>query len=276
MSDLDDLFSLSGRTAIVTGAGGLLGQAFVRGLVMAGAKVVMLDKSKERLKQSADGIDERYAHRLELLECDITDEIDTETCIGNLSKRSNIHILVNSAAIDPKFDMDSVQEGEAIGAFTNYSLDNWKRSLDVNLTGTFIISRAVCRQMEKQNSGVIVNISSTYGITGPDQRIYKSTERSFEFFKPVDYSVTKAGILGFTRALAAYYQGTGIRVNALTPGGTLNNQSEEFIEHYSYRTITGRMATPNDYVGAIIFLCSDTSSYMTGSNLIVDGGWTAI
>jgi NAD(P)-dependent dehydrogenase (short-subunit alcohol dehydrogenase family) len=107
--------------------------------------------------------------------------------------------------------------------------------------------------------------------------LYESkTQNTPRFYKPVDYSVTKAGVLGFTRALAAYYRGTGIRVNALSPGGTFNNNPDDFVERYSYRTITGRMATPDDYTGAIIYLCSPASSYMTGANLIVDGGWTAL
>ena len=117
---------------------------------------------------------------------------------------------------------------------------------------------------------------STYGLVGPDQSIYKDEEDVQLFYKPVDYSVTKAGLLGFTRALAAMYKGTGIRVNALTPGGAFNDHTSAFVEKYAGRTILGRMADPTEYGGAIVFLCSSASSYMTGSNLIFDGGWTAI
>jgi NAD(P)-dependent dehydrogenase (short-subunit alcohol dehydrogenase family) len=131
--------------------------------------------------------------------------------------------------------------------------------------------------MERQGDrgrGAIVNLSSTYGLVGPDQRTYRAGERQ-TFVKPVDYSVTKAGILGFTRAVAAMYAGTEIRVNALTPGGTYNGQDDEFVERYSSRAVLGRMADPGDYRAAMVFLCSDASRYMTGANLVVDGGWTA-
>jgi len=130
--------------------------------------------------------------------------------------------------------------------------------------------------MEKRGSGSIVNVASHYGMRGPDQRIYKDKNGNQTFFKPIDYSVTKAGIFGFTRALAAYYRDTSIRVNSLSPGGAFNNHDDHFTEQYSARTILGRMAEPDEYRGAILFLCSDASSYMTGANLVVDGGWTAL
>lgn len=276
MKFISEIFDLTGKTAVVTGAAGLLGRKFAEALAMAGAKVAMVDLAIDRLEEASKPLFEQFDGQIILLPCDITKEEQTTEVINKLAEDHGVDILVNSAAIDPKFDMGSVKDGETVGAFTSYSLENWKRSMDVNLTGTFIMTKAVCRHFEEKQSGVVINISSTYGISGPDQRIYESKDRGFQFFKPVDYSVTKAGMIGFTKALAAYYQGKDIRVNALSPGGTQNNNSKEFIENYSYRTILGRMAVPEDYVGAIIFLCSDASAYMTGSNLVVDGGWTAL
>jgi len=236
----------------------------------------MVDVNSERLNAAAKPLQDILGDKIIPIICDITNEEQTTKMIDDLAGDGSIDILVNSAAIDPKFDIDSVEEGDSVGAFTSYSLENWRRSMDVNLTGAFIITKATCRHMEAANSGAIVNISSTYGMTGPDQRIYESKGAKFKFFKPVDYSVTKAGMIGFTKALATYYQGKGIRVNTLSPGGTRNNNSDEFMENYSYRTVIGRMANADEYAGAIIYLCSNASSYMTGANLVVDGGWTAL
>ncbi len=161
-----------------------------------------------------------------------------------------------------------------IALHETYPLEAWQQSLDVNLSGAFLASQAVVGQMLKQGGGVIVNICSTYGLVGPDQRIYQRDGKQKEY-KPVDYSVTKAGILGLTRYLAAYYGRQNIRVNALTPGGVANEQDEEFKQAYSARTVLGRMANNDEMNAAMLFLASDASSYMTGANLVVDGGWTA-
>jgi NAD(P)-dependent dehydrogenase (short-subunit alcohol dehydrogenase family) len=279
MTRICELFDLTGRVAIVTGGGGLLGGKFVEALAAAGATVYSVDLSDERLAAVRESCPPDLRARVKPTVLDITVEPDVESGIRRVREESgSIDIVVNSAAVDPKFEPGALNQGESPGAFTSYSLENWRRSMEVNLTGAFLVTRACCRFMEQAESGVVVNISSTYGLVGPDQRIYENPEANGEsrFFKPVDYSVTKAGMLGFTRALAAYYQGRGIRVNALSPGGTFNDNPESFVERYSYRTITGRMARPDDYVGAIVYLCSDASAYMTGSNLVVDGGWTAL
>jgi NAD(P)-dependent dehydrogenase (short-subunit alcohol dehydrogenase family) len=278
MSQLDQLYNLDGQVALVTGAAGLLGSKFTEALTLAGAQVYALDIDAAQLQARRGAYNSELQSRVEPVAVDITDETAVSEAVDQIHTRTGvIDILVNSAAVDPKFDADALAKGVSPGAFATYSLQNWQRSLQVNLTGAFLMTRSVCRHMETRRQGVIVNISSTYGLVGPDQRLYESAEKNApRFFKPVDYSVTKAGILGFTRALAAYYRGTGIRVNALSPGGTFNNNPDDFVERYSYRTIAGRMATPDDYTGAIIFLCSPASRYMTGANLIVDGGWTAL
>jgi 2-deoxy-D-gluconate 3-dehydrogenase len=259
-----ELFDVSGRRAIVTGGAGLLGRRFAAALVDLGATVHVLDR---------DGDAGAGAGRAVPVACDITDEADVDRAIGDVAAGGPIDVLVNSAAVDPKADAGSSTLADT--GFSGYPLAAWKLSMDVNLTGTFLVTRAVCRVMEQHGTpGAIVNISSTYGLAGPDQRIYQRADGT-RSFKPLDYSVTKAGMLGFTRALAAHYAGTGIRVNALTPGGAYNEHDDEFVAAYSARTMLGRMARPDEYRGAIGFLCSDASSYMTGANLIVDGGWTA-
>ena len=153
----------------------------------------------------------------------------------------------------------------------------WQAAVNVNLTGLFLCAQAAVKPMKKQNHGVIINICSTYGLAGPDQRIYEKEgqDPNNRQYKPVYYSVTKAGVLGLTRYLATYYAGTGIRANALTPGGVFNNNDDEFVTRYSYRAVLGRMAHQDEMNGAILFLASDASTYMTGANLVVDGGWTA-
>lgn len=268
-------FDLTGRTAIVTGGAGLLGAEFSRALAEAGARVAVLDLNEAAAEKVAaalksDGLSaSAYA-------CDITDKSAvTQFVAGVVKSFGTVDVLVNSAALDPKFDPAAVQKGIAPGAFEDYPLDQWNAALNVNLTGSFLITQAAARQMVLQGSkGSIINICSTYGLNGPDQRIYVKDGKRVAF-KPVYYTVTKAGILGFTKYLAAYYASTQIRVNALTPGGVFNDHEDYFVQNYSAKTILGRMARPDEMSGALLFLASDASSYMTGGNLVVDGGWTA-
>jgi 2-deoxy-D-gluconate 3-dehydrogenase len=270
-----ELFDLTGRRAVVTGGAGLLGRRFASALVDLGAATYVLDRDADAAAKAAGelaGTGGRAGVAVAVA-CDITDEADVDRAVGEIAAGGPIDVLVNSAAVDPTAEAGATTLAE--GRFTEYPADAWRRSMEVNLTGTFLVTRAVCRVMERHGTaGAIVNISSTYGLTGPDQRIYERSDGT-RSFKPLDYSVTKAGMLGFTRALAAQYAGSGIRVNALTPGGAYNEHDDEFVAAYSARTMLGRMARPDEYRGAIAFLCSDASSYMTGANLIVDGGWTA-
>jgi NAD(P)-dependent dehydrogenase (short-subunit alcohol dehydrogenase family) len=189
-----------------------------------------------------------------------------------LSSFGRLDILVNSAAMDPKFD--APQQGGHHDLFEDYPLDAWRQALDVNLTGMFLCCQAATRPMLSQGRGTIINICSIYGLVGPDQRIYQRSGKPAQY-KPAYYSVTKAGVLGLTRYLATYFAGRDIRVNALTPGGVYNEHDDDFVRGYSAHAVLGRMAYRDEMNGAVLFLASDASSYMTGANLIVDGGWTA-
>lgn len=180
--------------------------------------------------------------------------------------------LVNNAALDPKFD--PAHQGEHVNRFEDLPIEAWQQALAVNVTGMFLCAQAVAPVMREAGRGVIVNVSSTYGLVGPDQRLYEREGQPAQF-KPVTYSVTKAAALGLTRYLATYFAGTGIRVNTITPGGVFAGHDDEFVRRYSAKTVLGRMAEADEISSALLFLVSDASSYMTGANLVVDGGWTA-
>ena len=267
-------FDLSGKTAIVTGGLGLLGKEFSKALISAGANVVIGDIDKNHLSEVKDEINEQFQEStVSVVQLDVTNNRSISDFLGQIEKNNGgIDILVNSAAVDPKFEKES--ELSEFTRFEKFPLTAWNESLDVNLTGAFQMTQAVCGIMEKTGKGSIINIGSNYGLVGPDQRLYKRKGKTKQPYKPVVYSVCKAALIGFTKYLAAYYAGTEIRVNILTPAGVFNNHDDEFVEKYSTRTILGRMSEKDEYWGSIIFLASDASSYMTGTNLIVDGGWT--
>ena len=273
MQNVLDKFSMKGRTVLVTGGAGLLGRQFALALAQAGADVMLADLAFDAAAEQAEMI-RAEGLSAEALAVDVIDPDSTcEMVQQTLARFCRLDVLINSAALDPKFDPQHQGE-QAANAFETYSLDAWRKALDVNLTGMFLASQAAVQPMLAQGQGVIINICSTYGLNGPDQRIYIRPDGT-RSYKPVYYSVTKAGVLGFTRYLAAYYAGKNIRVNALTPGGVYNQHDEVFVKAYSAKTILGRMANLDEMSAAMLFLASDASSYMTGSNLIVDGGWTA-
>lgn len=271
MPDLPALFDLSGRVALVTGGAGLLGAEFCRTLARAGAAVIISDINGEAAESVAASLS-LSGHQALGVQMDVTERDSIHRAIDYALEHFNrLDILVNSAALDPKFDPQSKKSHS--GAFEDYPLEMWQQALDVNLTGTFLCCQAVAATMIEQGGGVIVNISSIYGVTAPDQRMYQRKGAQPQF-KPIYYTVTKAGILGMTKYLATYYAGKNVRVNALTPGGVFNQHDDDFVQAYSARAVLGRMAEKDEMNGAILFLASDASKYMTGANLIVDGGWT--
>jgi 2-deoxy-D-gluconate 3-dehydrogenase len=275
MTNILDKFNLAGKVAVVTGGAGLLGREFCRTLAEAGASVVVADIDQKATYQIARQLEEA-GHKAIGSGLDVTCPESTQGMVEQTLKEfRRLDILVNSAALDPKFDPDALAKGITPGRFEDYPLDQWNTALNVNLTGMFLVTQACVRPMLEQGKrGSIINICSTYGLNGPDQRIYVKGGKRLAF-KPVYYTVTKAGVLGFTKYLATYYAGTEIRVNALTPGGVYNNHDETFVQNYSAKTILGRMAHKDEMNGALLFLASEASSYMTGGNVVVDGGWTA-
>jgi NAD(P)-dependent dehydrogenase (short-subunit alcohol dehydrogenase family) len=275
MVNILEKFKLTDKVAVVTGGAGLLGKEFCRTLAEAGASVVLVDLKSEYTDQAASDLT-AAGYRVRVMSADITKPDSVNAFVDSIVKEfGRLDILVNSAGLDPKFDPDALAKGITPGRFEDYPLDKWNEALNVNLTGMFLVTQACVKPMlNNGKKGSIINICSTYGLNGPDQRIYmKDGKRTA--FKPVYYTVTKAGVMGFTKYLAAYYMDTEIRVNALTPGGVYNNHDETFVKNYSAKTILGRMARKDEMNGALLFLASDASSYMTGNNVVVDGGWTA-
>lgn len=290
MGNLPELFDLSGRVAIVTGGAGLLGEEFCKTLAEAGASVVITDIDGAAAEKVAASLNnpitdqKNKSQELTSKAFAIQADVSVKESVDNLIESTKaefgrVDILINSAAMDPKFDrqgdngLDELRNPLSV-EFEDYPLETWNQALDVNLTGLFLCCQAAGKQMRAQGRGVIINVCSIYGLVGPDQRIYKKDGEPPQF-KPVYYSVTKAGVLGLTSYLATYYAGKNIRVNSLTPGGVNNEHDVEFLKAYSSRTVLGRMAEKDEMNGALLFLASDASSYMTGANLVVDGGWTA-
>jgi NAD(P)-dependent dehydrogenase (short-subunit alcohol dehydrogenase family) len=267
-------FSLRGKVAVVTGALGLLGREHCLALAGAGASVVVTDVQGGPSEVFAETLLGRGAPAALGVGADITRRADVERLREQvLARFGEVHVLVNNAAIDDKFE--SAQAAAELSRFENYSLERWQRSLDVNVTGTFLCSQVIGGDMARRGRGSIVNVASTYGLVAPDQSIYRRPDGSQDFYKSAAYPTTKGAVLAFTQFLAAYWGERGVRVNALSPGGVENGQAPHFVANYARRTPLGRMARAHDYRGAVVFLASDASAYMTGANLVVDGGWTA-
>ncbi len=267
-SVVEDTFDLMDRVVLVTGAAGLIGSHFCEILAKAHARVVAVDIDQQKTDDVVQKIRSQNLC-IESYQANITDPTSVQTMMQrSYHKFGALDVLVHCAALDPKFDREHEQNHTY--TFEDFPLETWKTAIDVNLTGAFICTQAAAKLMVKQGHGNIILFSSIYGMVAPDQRVYKDGS-----FKPPYYSVSKAGILGLTRYTASYYAGKNIRVNALSPGGIYNNHEDAFVEAYSARSIIGRMAQVSELDGALLFLASNASSYMTGSNLVVDGGWTA-
>jgi len=265
---------LSGKTAIVTGALGLLGREHCAALAGAGARVVAADLDGGACVAFAGELASRHGTEAMGQPLDVTSERSVAEGRDAVLRRFDaIDVLVNNAAINDKFEHPAAAMEES--RFESYPLELWKKMFDVNVTGMFLCSRAFGTVMAGRGGGSIINIASTYGIVGPDQSLYAKPDGTQSFYKTAAYPATKGAVISFTRFLAAYWGNKGVRVNALSPGGVENAQDAHFVARYAARTPLGRMASPSDYRGAIVFLAGDASAYMTGANLVVDGGWTA-
>jgi len=266
-----DQFSLQGKVAIVTGACGLLGTQHCEALAVAGANVVVADLDE----RACTVVAERLGTGHLAVGMDVTSAASLVAARDRImAAYGRIDVLVNNAAINDMFENPALAAKQSM--FEHYPLEMWDKSWKVNVSGVFLCSQILGGVMAGQGSGSIINIASTYGVVAPDQSIYRNEAGEQNFYKSPAYPVTKSAVIGFTKFLAAYWGHKGVRVNALSPGGVENNQDAFFQQNYSKKTLLGRMAAPADYKGAIVFLASEASAYMTGANLVVDGGWTAI
>jgi NAD(P)-dependent dehydrogenase (short-subunit alcohol dehydrogenase family) len=252
---VSDLFSLADRVAVVTGGAGQLGREIVRGLEEQGARVAVFDVDAARFR------------------VDVTDRAAIEAATDEIVKEWGApHVLVNAAALDSPPDAPA----EEVGPVESYPESSFDHVMDVNVKGTFLCCQVVGARMASEGRGSIVNVSSVYGMLSPVQDLYDFRRRGGEeFYKPIAYSVSKSALYNLTRYLATYWAKSGVRVNTLTLAGVWNDQPQEFLDAYTARMPLGRLADAGEVVGPVVFLASDASSYVTGANVVVDGGWSA-
>jgi len=269
-----DSFNLKGKTALITGGAGLLGVEHASALLECGAKVVITDINDQALRTARDKLALDWGDANVFAEkMDVTSPESIKNTMTKLEALlGGIHILINNAAIDPK-----VKPGEGLkeaSRFEHFSLEQWHFQLNVGLTGAFLCSQVFGSRMAEHGGGVILNIASDLSVFAPDQRLYRKEGLPEEEqpVKPVTYSVIKTGLIGLTRYLATYWADRNVRANAISPGGIYTGQPEEFVTRLSQLIPMGRMAEHDEYRAAVQFLCSDASRYMTGQNIVMDGG----
>ena len=258
----DPLFDLEGRVAVVTGGMGQLGQVYLACLAGRGMRVASFDVASGDVPEG-----------VRAYEVDVTDRASIAQAVDGVVAEWGVpHLLVNNAGLDSPPDAPA----EEVGRFEEYPEASFDAVMDVNVKGTFLCCQLIGGAMAKEGRGSIVNVSSVYGLLSPQQDLYEFRRGQGEtFFKPVAYSVSKSAILNLTRYLATYWAKEGVRVNTLTLAGVWNDQSQEFLDAYAARSPMGRMLDAQEALGAVVFLASDASSYVTGSNVVVDGGWSA-
>ena len=268
-------FDMTGKWALITGAGGLLGREHSFALAEVGCNIILTDLNTASLETLRKELQELFKKQnFKVIKLDVTNESEISSVLVEFIKVTRrLDVLINNAAIDPKVIKDDDKTLEQ-SRFENFSLEAWSFQLAVGLTGSMLCAKVFGSHMAENGGGVIVNISSDLSVFAPDQRIYekKGLPPELQPVKPVTYSVIKHGIIGLTKYLATYWAHKGVRVNALSPGGVYNSQPDEFVQKLSNLIPLGRMANKDEYRGCIQFLSSDASSYMTGQNLIADGG----
>ncbi len=267
-----ELFDLKDRVVVVTGGLGQLGRQFTRTLLQHGAKVAVIDLPG--IGELAEEFVSLGEERVLFVGADITDRGALVAAAERVKEKLGTpYGLINNAALDSPPGAPA----EENGPFESYPEESFRKVMEVNVTGIFLACQVFGEMMAKAGGGSIVNIGSTYGMVSPDQSIYEyRRQRGEVFYKPVAYATSKSALINFTRYLAAYWGRQGVRANVLSFGGVFNHQDEEFLENYCGRVPMGRMADESEYNGAAVFLMSDASSYMTGSNMVIDGGWTAL
>lgn len=270
--EIDALFDLTGRIAVITGGAGLLGYKHAEAIAAAGGVPVLVDLPTANPEARAEQL--KAAYGVPALGCatDITKADQVSLLLATvLDGYGRVDILINNAANNPKVEASS---GDSWTRLENFPLGVWEADIAVGLTGAFLCSQAIGSEMARRRKGVILNIASDLAVIAPDQRLYRKEGVADlqQPVKPVTYSVVKTALVGLTRYLATYWADSGVRVNAISPGGVFNGQSEAFVTRLSALIPMSRMANVDEYKGAILFLCSDASSYMTGANLVIDGG----
>jgi len=268
-------FDIKQKVILVTGAFGMIGYEISKSFIAQGARVLLTDIDASRMQSLESELRKDFPEGVFLLHAlDITDNDSILVCIKSaINIFGRIDVLINNAAIDAKFDKESGDEVNQ-SRFENYPVDLLRRSVEVNLIGTVLITQHVCRQMLLQGFGNIINVASTYSLVAPNQRLYDFGQ-GIKKFKPVDYIATKSFIPNFTRYIATFYSKDNIRCNAIVPHGIYNDHDEKFLINFSKMSPLGRMCKREELNGPFTFLASEASSYMTGSVLVVDGGWTA-
>lgn len=267
----DPLFNVADRTVLITGGLGQLGRQFTGTLLDRGARVAIFDANLDGAEARLGDLRER--RDLALFQVDVTQRASIEAGLEQVTSAwGPPHGLVNNAALDSPPGAPA----EENGPFETYPESSWDRVMEVNVKGVMQCCQVIGGSMAAAGRGSIINVSSIYGLISPDQRIYEYRRQGGEtFFKPVAYAASKSALFNLTRYLATYWGEKGVRVNTVTFGGVFNNQDEQFLAGYQSHVPLGRMADETDYNGAIVYLLSDASRYMTGSNLVIDGGWTA-
>ena len=275
-SSVKKQYDLSGKNIVITGGAGFLGRNFAEAMAEMGGFPILLDVNADYVNEAVDSLGSK-GNKADGFVIDITDKANVKAVVQAIAaKHQQVHVLINAAA----FAMKNLQEGGAgfFAPFEDYEENLWQISLDVNLTGTFLITQEIGKIMKANQYGIIINVASDVALISPDHRIYQANDRydykGVSFNTPIAYPVTKAGILSFTRYLATYWAKEGIRVNSISPAGVYRNQDEKFVEQLVERIPLRRMAFPEELKGPIVFLASEASSFMTGGNLIIDGGRT--
>lgn len=267
----DSLFDVSQEIVLITGVSGQLGGEYAKAFLARGARVVGLDV---RPSAASDRLAAQFPSNYLFCAADVTDKVTLQKALAEVVSKAGVPtVLINNAAIDSPPSAPP----EENGPFEDYPESSWDKVIDVNLKGVYLCCQVFGTAMARAGKGSIINVASIYGVVSPDQNLYEyRRQRGEVFFKPVAYSASKSGILNLTRYLAVYWAKKGVRVNSLTIAGVFNNQEQAFLDAYCGRIPVGRMANIDEYNGSVLFLASESSRYMTGANLVIDGGWTAI
>ena len=273
---IQELFNLAGKTAVITGGAGFLGQQHAAALAEAGASVVLWDFVEKKLNEVLPALEKRFPGKVSGEMVDISDTASVQKAADSVANKfGSLEILVNNAGM-------TVAQGEEkfrryFDKFEDYPLELWEMALKVNLTGTVLVTQKLAPLLLKKG-GSVINIASDVGVISPDHRIYEpNPERGYDgvhFNSPLSYATSKAALIHMTKFWATYWAKKGIRVNAISPAGVENNQDPKFRRELTDRIPLGRMAKPHEFKGAIVFLASDASSFMTGHNMVIDGGRT--